>query len=167
MKPGDIILFKGEKGLSRLIQWGTDSKYSHVAVCVSPAMHLAIEAMAGGGVRAIDIRRIGENYDVFRIKEAYSYDMAKTISFLVSKLNSGYDYTGVLFLGLIKLLAKLKLPLKNMANTFQKDRDYFCSELCSESFHRGGGLNITPNAPKADVTSPADIAKSPVVEQVK
>ena len=47
MKPGDILLFKGEDGISKLVQWGTGSKYSHVAICVSPEMNLAIEAMAG------------------------------------------------------------------------------------------------------------------------
>jgi len=46
MNPGDILLFKGEDGISRLIQWGTGSKYSHVAICVSQEMNLAIEAMA-------------------------------------------------------------------------------------------------------------------------
>jgi len=41
MNSGDILLFKGEGGLSRLIAWGTKSKYTHVAVCVSPEMNLA------------------------------------------------------------------------------------------------------------------------------
>jgi hypothetical protein len=78
MKPGDILLFKAEKDfLSRLITWGTGSIYSHVAICVSPRMNLAIEAMT-----------------------------KDTISYLVSKLNSKYDYFGVIFLGILKLLAK-------------------------------------------------------------
>ena len=58
MNPGDILLFKAEDGISKLIAWGTNSKYSHVAVCVSSEMNLAIEAIAGGGVRARDIRQI-------------------------------------------------------------------------------------------------------------
>ena len=49
---GDILLFKGESGISKLIAWGTNSTYSHVAVCVSPEMNLAIEALTRGGVRA-------------------------------------------------------------------------------------------------------------------
>ena len=54
MKTGDILLFKGEKGLSRLVAWGTNSKYSHVAVCVSPEMNLAIEAITRGkGVNSL------------------------------------------------------------------------------------------------------------------
>lgn len=166
MKPGDILLYKDEKGISRLIQWGTGSRYSHVAVCVSPEMNLTIEAMAGKGVRAIDTRKIKSGYDVFRIKEGYDFDLERTVSYLVDKLNQRYDLLGVLFLGLIKLLAKLRLPLKPVANKWQIERDYFCSELCYEAFFHGGGLDIVPEVPEADVTSPADISRSSVMEMV-
>ena len=166
MNAGDILLFKGEKGLSWLIGWGTNSPYSHVAVCVSPEMNLAIEAMAGGGVRARDIRKIKDEYDVYRIKVDYSYNLEGTISCLVGTLNSRYDFLGVIFLGIIKLAAKLGLPLKNKANKWQKGRDYFCSELCYEAFYSGGGFDIVPEVPEADITSPGDIAKSSVIEMV-
>ena len=166
LKSGDILLFKGEKGISRLIAWGTNSKYSHVAVCVSTEMNLAIEAMAGGGVRARDIRAIKEPYDVYRIKEGHSYNLDNTISFLVSKLNLKYDYLGVFFLGFIKIMSKIGKPLKKAANKWQIDRDYFCSELCYKAFYHGGNLDIVPDTNEADVTSPGDISKSPVVEQI-
>ncbi len=66
---GDILLFKAEKDfLSKIIAWGTNSKYSHVAICVSPEMNLAIEALTRGGVRARDIRKIAQEYDVYRVK---------------------------------------------------------------------------------------------------
>ena len=166
MKPGDILLFKGEDGISKIIRWGTDSKYSHVAVCVSPEMNLAIEAITRGGVRARDVRKVKEEYDVCRIKERHTYNMENTISYLVSRLNSRYDYLGVIFLGLLKLLARIGIPLKKLANKWQKDRDYFCSELCYEAFYEGGGLDIVPDVPEADITSPGDIAKSSVVELI-
>lgn len=166
MQAGDILLFKGEAGLAKLIQWGTGSKYSHVAVCVSPEMNLAIESMAGGGVRGRDVRGIWQEYDVYRIKEGNVYDLDKMVSYLVSKLNNKYDYKGVIFLGLLKLLDKIGIPLKNTANKWQKDRDYFCSELCCEAFKRGGGFNIVPDVLEADITSPGDIAQSAVVELV-
>ena len=165
IKSGDILLFKGEKGISKLIAWGTNSKYSHVAVCVSAEMNLAIEAMAGG-VKARDIRMIEEPYDVYRIKDGHSYDLNSTISFLVSKLNLKYDYLGVFFLGFIKLMSKIGKPLKEAANKWQIDRDYFCSELCYKAFYHGGNLDIVPDTNEADVTSPGDISKSSVVEQI-
>jgi len=167
MKPGDILLFKGEDGISKLIAWGTNSKYSHVAICVSSEMNLAIEAIAGGGVRARDTRLIKDKFDVYRIKEGYNYNLNSTLSYLVNKLNCKYDYLGVLFLGLIKAIAKLYLPFKIKANKWQKDRDYFCSELCYDAFFIGGGLDIVPDVSEADVTSPGDISKSRIIERIK
>jgi uncharacterized protein YycO len=167
MRAGDILLFKGESGISRLIAWGTNSKYSHVAVCVSPEMNLAIEALTRGGVRARDIRKIDREYDIYRVTEETPYDLQKTISFLVDKLNNKYDYPGVLFLGFLKLLSKIRKSFKITANKWQKDRDYFCSELCYEAFFLGGGLDIVPGVPQADITSPGDIAKSALVKKIE
>jgi len=167
MQSGDILLFKpGGDFLSRIIAWGTNSKYSHVAVCVSGEMNLAIEANTRGGVRAIDLRKIERDFDVYRVKEGQKFDLEGLISFLVARLNNKYDYRGVFFLGLLKLMAIIGRPLKNTANKWQKDRDYFCSELCYEAFSKGGGLDIVPKIDKADITSPGDIAKSERVELV-
>jgi len=130
-------------------------------------MNLAIEAQTRGGVRAIDTRRIKGDYDVYRVKEGNNYDLTGAMSYLVGKLNSRYDYLGVLFLGLLKLLAKIHAPFKIKANKWQKDRDYFCSELCYEAFWTGGGLDIVPDIPEADVTSPGDISKSRLIELIK
>jgi hypothetical protein len=165
MKTGDILLFKAEKDfLSWLIAWGTNSKYSHVAVCSSDDGKFIIDARTRGGVKKRKVDEITVGYDIYRIKEGYSYNVTKTITFLESKLNSRYDYFGVAFLGLLKLLAKLGLPLTNAANLWQIKRDYFCSELCYEAFYHGGGLDIVPDVPEADITSPGDIAKSKVVK---
>ena len=151
LKPGDIILFKpGGDFFSRIIAWGTNSKYSHVAVCVSPEMNLAIEANTKGGVRAIDLRKIKREVDIYRIKEEQEFKLEGVISFLVEQLNNKYDLLGVIYLGILKLLAiVLRKPLKNFANKWQIDRDYFCSELCYEAFYRGGGLAIIPDEDKA------------------
>lgn len=168
MKAGDILLFRAGKNIfEKIIAWGTDSVYYHVAVCVNPEMNLAIEAITRGGVRAIDLRKIPEEtYDVYRIKETHSYNLNLTISYLVSRLNSKYDYRGVVFLGGLKLLAKYGRALKKTANKFQKEKDYFCSELCYEAFNFGGGIDIVPDVPEADVTSPADIAKSGIIGKI-
>jgi hypothetical protein len=167
MQPGDILLFKAEKDwTSRLIAWGTNSPYAHVAICVSPEMNLAIEAQTRGGVRARDIRQITQEYDIYRVKAICPYDLNETISYLVSKLNCNYDVLGVMFLGILKAFAKLYFPIKTTANKWQKERDYFCSELCYEAFCFGGGLDIVPDIPAADITSPGDISKSRVIEKI-
>ena len=153
MRSGDILLFKGRGLISKAIQWGTNSKYSHVAVCVNAEMNLLIEAQ--GKVRAADIRTM-KDYDIFRIKKGHKYSLNEVISFLVSKLNQKYDYAGVIFLGIMKLFR-----LKKLANKWQKDRDYFCSELVYEAF-KAGGLEIVNK--ESGAVSPADIANSDVVK---
>jgi hypothetical protein len=166
MRSGDILLFKAEKNfISKLIAWGTDSEYSHVAVCISPALDLAIEAITRGGVRARSIRKIPVPYDIYRVKEDYSYDRDKMTAYLINQLNNRYDYLGVLYLAILKLISKIIKPVKQTANKWQKDRDYFCSELCYEAFDFAG-LDIVPEVPESDVTSPGDIAKSDIVESV-
>lgn len=166
MKAGDILLFKAEKDfVSNLIAWGTNSKYSHVAMCISPELDLAIEAITRGGVRARSISQIPRDYDIYRVKPEYTYELSKAIAFLVKQLNNRYDYWGVAYLGLLKIVAKLFKRIKQRANLWQKSRDYFCSELCYEAYNHAG-LDIVPDIPSAEITSPGDIAKSNLVELV-
>ena len=167
MNPGDILLFKAEKDfISKLIAWGTDSKYSHVAVCISPELDIAIEAITRGGVRARAVSEISQQYDLYRIKGEYPYDLNMIVAFLVKQLNNKYDYIGVIYLGILKLIAKIFKAFKVRANKWQKDNDYFCSELCYEAFNHAG-LDIVPDVPQADITSPGDIARSLVVELIE
>ena len=168
MKSGDILLFKAgnEDWVSKLIAWGTNSKYSHVAVCVSSDLDIAIEANTTGGVRAIAVSEIVQSYDVYRVKEENQYDTQKLLAFLVKKLNDKYDYKGVFYLGLLKLIAKKKKNFKNKANKWQKDNDYFCSELCYEAFNFAG-LDIVPEVDMADITAPGDIAKSSIIDLIE
>jgi uncharacterized protein YycO len=56
-------------------------------------------------------------------------------------------------------------PARAAANKWQKDRDYFCSELCYEAFSFSG-LDIVPQVPDPDITAPGDIAESAVIERV-
>ena len=160
----DILLYKGSDWVSRLIEWKTQSLYSHVSVVVVPEMNLAIESNTGSqsGVRALDLRKlkIGE-VDIFRVKPEHRFDPGQVISYLVGHLGASYDYWGVAWLGILKVVGA-----KEKSNQFQKDRDYFCSELCFEAFS-AGGLDIVPQVGEADITSPGDISRSERIEPVK
>ena len=149
--------------MSRLIQWNTKSRYSHVAVVVGEDMHFGIESNTGSqsGVRAIDLRKIGaESIDVFRVKEGHTFKPEQVISYLVASLGSHYDYPGVIWLGILKLLR-----FKQKANEFQSEKDYFCSELVYEAF-KSAGLDIVPQIGEAEITSPGDISRSPVLQKI-
>lgn len=159
----DILLYKGESPTSRLIRWRTKSPYSHVAVVVAPEIYLGIESNTGhqSGVRAFDLRKLdSQSVDVFRLKSEWRVAQEKVISFLVAHLGAPYDWGGVGWLAVLKLFG-----LRSQANRFQKEKDYFCSELVYEAFQEGG-LDIVPQVDQADITSPGDIAQSSRLEKI-
>ena len=150
--------------MSKIIQWNTQSLYSHVAVVVGVEMNLAIESNTGSqsGVRALDLRKLdAKTVDAFRIKPQHAFKKEDVISYLIASLGSNYDYPGVIWLGALKLL-----NLKEKANEFQSSKDYFCSELVFEAF-AAAGLDIVPQIGHADITSPGDISRSPLLEKIE
>jgi uncharacterized protein YycO len=171
LKALDILLYKGRDFTSWLIEVGTSSMYSHVAVLIDPKINLGIESNTGhqSGVKAFDLRKINiKDVDVYRIKPDLLTKVQKerAISFLVNHLGASYDWWGVVGLGFLKLLSLITFGLtRNLHNVFQKKKDYFCSELCYETFI-AGGLDIVPDVPDSDITSPGDIAKSSVIEKI-
>jgi hypothetical protein len=168
LETGDILLYKGKGFTSFVIQAFTDSPYNHVAVVAAPHICLLIESNTGrqSGVRAVDLRMVDfTGIDVFRVKPGFAFDRDKMVSYLVSRLGRRFDYGGIFSLGLLKILSALTFLTWAPFNSFQKEKDYFCSELTYEAF-AAGGLDIAPQVDAADITSPGDIAKSRIVEKV-
>ena len=162
------MLYKGTGFTSHVIQWGTESPYSHVAIVGEPGIALGVESNTGhqDGVRAIDLRKLSEEtVDLFRLKPEFPIDKGKVISFLVDHLGAGFDYLGVTWLGVLKGVSVLTGMKYQPYNQFQKEKDYFCSELCYQAF-MAGGLDIVPQVGEADVTSPGDIAASERLQKV-
>lgn len=167
--PLDILLYKGHDFVSWLIQVGTRSPYNHVAVAVEPALRAGIESNVGhqGGVRRIDLACLDErDVDVFRLKPEFRVDRAAVVQFLESRLGAAFDYAGVMGLAALKVLSFFTgFRALRYYNGWQKDRDYFCSELCYEAFDRGG-VDIVPQVGQAETVSPADIAASERLEKI-
>ena len=103
--------------------------------------------------------------DSFRLKPEHLLDVAQVISFLVARLGAKYDYVGVTWLGILKLVSHLPGVKAKPYNRFQKEKDYFCSELCYAAF-LSGGVDIVPQVDEAEVTSPGDIAESERLEKI-
>ena len=168
LKTYDILLYKGKGFTSWLIEVGTKSDYSHVAVVVDPGIYLGIESNTGSqsGVRAMDLRKADQKeVDIFRVKPKFRFDGKKVISFLVDHLGAKYDYLGVAGLGALKVLHVLSFGAIKVHNDFQREKDYFCSELIYQAFNEGG-LDIVPQVSEADVTSPGDIAQSERLQKI-
>ena len=172
LQPLDILLYKGKGFTSWLIEVGTSSPYSHVAVVTDTQINLGIESNTGhqSGVRAFDLRKVQRSeVDVYRIKPEFQpkVDRQKVVSFLVDHLEAKYDWWGVIGLAFLKILSLITCGLtKKWHNDFQRTKDYFCSELCYASFN-AGGMDIVPQVDIAAITSPGDISKSSILEKVK
>lgn len=175
-RDSDILLCRGRGIVPSLIQWGTGSEFSHVAVIASAKLGLIIEAVPEGGVRAIAVENYRTDFALYRVKPGFTFDAAGVAAFLIKTLARKYDFGSAVKLGWEMTLRKLKLlqlfGLKvtgnhEAASRLQEDQDYFCSELCYEAFFVGGGLDIVPQIGDAEVTSPGDIARSPVLEEIK
>lgn len=174
IQDGDILLCKSNGFIPALIKWGTGSIYSHVAVLASAKLGLIIEAVPEGGVRAISIENYKTPYDLYRIKDSKSFNLHEVVAYLVRMLARKFDTWSTIKLGwklflrrigLVKLAVLKAAGQKQAADSFQKDQDYFCSELCYKAF-KVGGLDIVPQISDAETTSPGDIARSPNVEKV-
>ena len=164
----DILLYRGQGFTSWVIQKLSSSKYSHVAVVVNPSMNLGIESNTGhqAGVRAFDLRKLNmSSVDVFRLKPEYTVDPDTVIAYLVDHLGAKYDFLGVAFLGILKLLSLLTFTWWKPHNLWQIKKDYFCSELVWEAF-AADGMDLVPQTGGGDITSPGDIAKSPSLIKV-
>ena len=174
-KDGDILLCVGRDLISKLIKWGTNSTYSHVAIVASADLGLIIEAIPAGGVRAISIENFKESYDIYRIKSNQLFNNIGVISYLIKMLARKYDFKSAIRLGwkmflrrlrLVKLAGLKMVRLKDMSDALQEDQDYFCSELCYKAFCLGGGLDIVPEIGDGETISPGDIARSSMIEKV-
>ena len=174
IQDGDILLCKGKGIVPALIKWGTESIYSHVAVIASAKLGLVIEAVPQGGVRAISIENYTTPYDLYRVKDPSSYNLSEVVAYLVRMLARKYDFLSTIKLGLklflrnaglIRLAVHKLAGQKKVADQFQKDQDYFCSELCYRAF-QAGGLDIVPQIGDGETTSPGDIAHSPLISMV-
>lgn len=175
LKDGDILLCQSNGLVPSLIKWGTGSVYSHVAVVASAKLGIIIEAVPQGGVRAIAVVNYKTPYDLYRVKSVHPFHLSGVIAYLIKMLARKYDFLSTVKLGWKMSLRKLKLLQlfgfklvghKQAADQLQEDQDYFCSELCYDAFFFGGGLDIVPQIGDGEVTSPGDIAKSPVIEKV-
>jgi hypothetical protein len=168
LKRCDILLFKRKGFLSGLIGLGTKSPYNGVAITIEPHIRLALGSNPGhrSGVRAIDLKSIDDNkVDVFRLRPEFGYDGDRMIAFLIAHLEVAFDYKGLLWLSVLKLGGLLTGFFWKPYRAIQKERDYFCSELCYEAF-MAGGADIVPQVNEADITSPVDISKSDRLEKI-
>lgn len=111
-----IHFYKGTRFFSRLIQWRTFSKYSHVSIQIDDKIYEAKEWkwVVSCVAKKQPPKSLVETFEIVCTRE----DILKWETWLKSQLNKKYDY-----LGLLWFLIRPK--------SYRKNDKWFCSELWS------------------------------------
>lgn len=167
---GDLLLFRGRRLFSRVIQWRTQSVFSHVGVAVWVSVGASrrlcvLEALEGYGVRlhplSLYLRR-GQWVDWFRVTDP-AIDCEQASAWALDQLGTRYASLWQLarsfgVVGLLKRCADaLGLPTK-----VDQDR-WFCSCFASQFLLSGGWQPDEDVDPS--LTPPGEVALFPCLQR--
>lgn len=162
----DVIAYSGTSFWSRLIQFRSLSKISHVAlVCEINDELWVIESLEGKGCRLVPLRAWAKwdgNVTAFRFKRDIVGDVKRQeiIDYAVSKVGCEYASPTQFIRSFGFLTRRLCKAIGINADT---DRDrFFCSEHASDSM-RHAGLKI-PSTP--EMMTPGDVCDLDYLEKV-
>lgn len=154
METGDIVLKKA-RGVTRVVGWFTDSKYSHVAMIYDYPIIVHSHAL---GVKPWDVYS-QEPYDLYRIKGGLSDEEKAELQEIckeILKKDIKYDY--------IQLLSYAYYALAGGDNKLVNPRRFICSEFVDRVYKRLG-YTLVPDRKLGDCT-PADLARSSLLVKV-
>lgn len=127
---GDVILVPGHNWISRIIKKVTHSDYSHAACYIGN--NRMIES-ARGGVQISPMDKY-PNWIAIRHKYASPKELEQSVAWMKSKVGAGYDYLGLMGIGLSMLFQK-------KGNVWDNKKRYWCSELVADGYFMGN-INI-------------------------
>ena len=152
LKRFDIIFYKGESIISRIIQRVTNSEYSHVAF-VLDALHL----LQSDWRTPVSIHHLAYpygHYDIYRLKITLTdQEMEEVFMFIRERLSAPYDW---------KLILSRFFHILIGTPILKSEARYNCDELIVDAF-RHVGVNLI----EGDVLmTPDTLSKSALLEKV-
>lgn len=173
MQPGDVIAFAGRTFVSKLIQWTTKSKITHVGVILQSKLLIDDQPQSGyfnqvvesaeiDGFAGVSTNRLSKRIEYFngeiwwlRLKDELrqNLDFKKYYDFLLHQEGKEYDKPQA-----ISSAFDRTDNLNLMGDiTFNKEdfSKFFCSELVAAALEAGG---IIKNINASEVT-PADLVR--------
>ena len=163
IKNGDILLVRGTRIYSRVIQFCTRSVYSHVGIAhwikTDGTTRLAVcEAMEGQGVRLFPLSEYlarGVDVDWYPITDD-SINRDKVVAWAMQRW--GKDYASPLqFLRSFGLVTKRIADWLRIPTRVDRDR-YFCSWFSAEALKHGGWQPESIDDKPPCLMTPGDIA---------
>lgn len=148
LQKGDTLMIR-TKGLNGwLIRKATGSHYTHCGVYYGD--NKIIEAQFGGVQLSSLDKYQGLTIHSFRHQDADPEMMEQVVTWMGTQLGKGYDYMGVLGIG----LHMLGMNRNNMMDDKSK---YWCSEFIADAYLKFGlSLDVDP---KTWLVSPGQLAK--------
>lgn len=134
IKEGDVILYRGNSLLSKLIQYFDDAYYNHSGIVKKIGDRLFTIDMWDKGIEFVPLSRRIKNYKEFcivRAKDISSETLTNAVDSLFEKIerDTKYDYFLLLRIAFYK---KTGIDLVN----FGKKSRFICSELCQYFFDK-------------------------------
>lgn len=152
---GDIILVPGHNIVSRIIKSVTHSKYSHAACYIG---NNQIIESAKGGVQISSINKY-PGWIAIRHKYATPKQLKQAVAWMKSKEGAGYDYFGLLGIGMSMLFSA-------KGNVWDNKKRYWCSELVADGYLMAN-INIDVSAKTWKVSPQQFYAMTDLFEEVK
>ena len=154
MREFDLLFYKGDGFISKIIKKVTAPPYSHVALVLDN--YHVVEA---DWKHPLSIRHISYSswdYDIYRVEGLTEEHKEKIRRYINETISAGYDYKLVLS-HLFKYFFKGKL--------LNSPSRYDCSEWVTLAFLYAG-IELLPNKQPFEV-APSDLLKSPRLKLVK
>ncbi|TWT27870.1 hypothetical protein [Planomicrobium sp. CPCC 101110] len=148
----DLIFYRGETPIARIIQRLTESQYSHVAMVIDPLHLIQLDWKT-----PVSIQHLAypiSQYDIYRLKIALTAEeRGRVILFIREWISTGYDWK-LIFSRLFNIL--FGTPIISSANR------YNCDELIVDAF-RHVGINLIERDIKLN---PDTLSKSKLLYKV-
>ena len=150
MSRPQILLFKGQGMISRLIRWQTNGEYSHVAIQLPDGQIL--EAWhKPAKVRLREPLEDWTNVEAFDVEGMTEKQWEKAIAWAKQQVGKKYDFGGVM-----RFVTRWRKP---------QDESWFCSELVFQAIQEGG-VRLLDRIHCSQV-SPTVLSFSPLLKPAK
>jgi hypothetical protein len=166
MKDGDILLFRGNGVLGKLIKWRRKSAYSHAGIVSWWKKRLVVIEAVGKGIivspLSKEVKKYDGGIDYFRPTDDISKEKRKEMIHIAQlQLGKEYDVWGLLKLSWKMLWNK---PLENNFDEKTIPSKFFCSEFVAFLYEKIGH-DLLPNEDILN-SSPEFLAKTKSLEKI-
>ena len=161
IRDGDIILFRGESPISRVIRSATGSNYSHAGLASWWRDRLMVLEAQSAGVVAAPLSRVVSLYDGRLELWTTDDELERDEVIGAAKLELGKKYA---IWGLARGLRKVLVGVGLEPDPWKPPEKFICSQYVSYAW-RAGGIDLAMGS-SDEFTTPEDIANAPQLRQV-